>query len=246
MDGEGKSDDPANYSLLDGRNRLDAMELATSINNFWRARTRSGSRNQVCALPRSQPQGVLVRQDQHDRRLSNEEVSVGEMTELEGIVLSFLNNTKKLADWGMEKGEITTSFRLTIPERKRQAKMLVASGMSTREAAEALGVSHTTVERDLAGTNGAKNGTKCSSSPTETEEPPIGGSSPEGEPDDDVPDQLTVRERFLRVTIADNLIGLSQLPKKYRAILFDQQIEKYGAEMRERLAIREENHGNNA
>ena len=40
MDGEGKSDDPANYSLLDGRNRLDAMELATSINNFWRARGR--------------------------------------------------------------------------------------------------------------------------------------------------------------------------------------------------------------
>jgi hypothetical protein len=25
--GEGKTDDPANYSLLDGRNRLDAMEL---------------------------------------------------------------------------------------------------------------------------------------------------------------------------------------------------------------------------
>ena len=40
LDDEGTSDDPACYRLLDGRNRLDAMELATSINNFWRARGR--------------------------------------------------------------------------------------------------------------------------------------------------------------------------------------------------------------
>jgi hypothetical protein len=86
------------------------------------------------------------------------EMKMAEMTELETIVFSFLNNTKKLANWGMEKGEITTTFRLTIPERKRQAKLLVASGMSTREAAEALGVSHQTVMRDVGGPKGDENG----------------------------------------------------------------------------------------
>ena len=161
-------------------------------------------------------------------------------TELETIVLNFLNNTKKLADCGMEKGEITTSFRLTIPERKRQAKMLVASGMSNREAAEALGVSEGTVRNDLSADKLRKNAQELRTPPAN---PP---ASSEGDPDDDVPDQMTVRERFLRAMIADNLIGLDQLPKKYRAILFDRQIEKYGAEIKGRLAIREENHGNDA
>jgi hypothetical protein len=43
-----------------------------------------------------------------------------------------------------------------------------------------------------------------------------------------VPDQLTVRERFLRAMIADCLVAVSQLPEKYRAILFAELREKYG------------------
>jgi DNA-directed RNA polymerase specialized sigma24 family protein len=144
----------------------------------------------------------------------------------------------------MEKGEITTSFRLTIPERKRQAKMLVASGMSNREAAEALGVDEKTVRRDLGADNCRNNADNCRTPPANPNPDPPASS--EGDLDDDVPDQMTVRERFLRAMIADNLIGLDQLPKKYRAILFDRQIEKYGAEIKGRLAIREENHGNDA
>jgi hypothetical protein len=103
--------------------------------------------------------------------------------------------------------------------------------MSNREAAEALGVSEGTIRNDLGADKVRNNADKVRTPPTNpvVESP----AAPEGEPDD-VPDQITVRERYLRGIIADNLVGTSELPKKYRAILFDQNIEKYGAELWER------------
>jgi hypothetical protein len=84
----------------------------------------------------------------------------------------------------------------------------------------------------MAGKKVANGGNKFASPSTEpTSESSPSGVTPSSEkPDDpdDVPDQLTQRERFLRAIIAYCLVGVSQLPKKYRAILFAELREKYG------------------
>lgn len=46
-------------------------------------------------------------------------------------------------------------LRLPIPERREAVAELAADGMSTREIGDVLGVDHTTVSRDISGSNGA-------------------------------------------------------------------------------------------
>ena len=55
-----------------------------------------------------------------------------------------------MEEWVQRIGGYT---RMSIPARREAVKELAAKGNSTREIAEVIGTSHTTVERDLAGTN---------------------------------------------------------------------------------------------
>lgn len=61
-----------------------------------------------------------------------------------------LLDVRDLVDWGIDKGHTTADkLRLTITARREEAKRLVDSGMSQRQAAKALGVSREQVRRDV-------------------------------------------------------------------------------------------------
>ena len=72
------------------------------------------------------------------------------------IVGGILQNARDLAEWGLDTGTLTEDdLRLEVLKRNPTlralaAKKMIASGMSQRQAAKALGVSNTTVVNDLA------------------------------------------------------------------------------------------------
>lgn len=73
----------------------------------------------------------------------------GEFTKGLGQILS---GAKALYDFGVEKGLTTPrELRLTVMARQVEAKKLIASGVSRRQAAKALGVNESTVRADLQG-----------------------------------------------------------------------------------------------
>ncbi len=66
------------------------------------------------------------------------------------IAGNLLGDLRDLSLWGIEEGLTTMAeLRLTIPARQEKAKELVASGLSLRQAAKALGVGKSTVDRDV-------------------------------------------------------------------------------------------------
>jgi len=73
-----------------------------------------------------------------------------------------LSGAKALYDFGVEKGFTTPKeMRLTVMARQAEAKKLIASGVSRRQAAKVLGVSRQTVQNDVKGVKKvAKNGKK--------------------------------------------------------------------------------------
>jgi predicted transcriptional regulator len=78
------------------------------------------------------------------------------------ILSSIMLDTKDLMDWGISGGHTTPGkLRLTIAARTEVAQRLIGSGVSKRKAAKLLGVSHQTIQRDMAqkvpktGTKGA-------------------------------------------------------------------------------------------
>jgi transposase len=75
-----------------------------------------------------------------------------------------LLNARGFYDYGVKRGLTTPeAFRLTIARRQDVAKALVNGGMSKREAAKQLGVSHSTVVQDVnGGRNSSKSGKKSS------------------------------------------------------------------------------------
>lgn len=67
------------------------------------------------------------------------------------IAGKLLTNVRDLVDWGIEGGHTTEEqLRLTVLARRETAAKLIEGGMSQRQAAKALGVSHTQVAKDLA------------------------------------------------------------------------------------------------
>ena len=65
------------------------------------------------------------------------------------IAGGLLVNVRDLVDWGIEGGHTSADrLRLTVAARREEAAKLVASGMSKRQAAKALGVSQTQMQRD--------------------------------------------------------------------------------------------------
>jgi hypothetical protein len=72
-----------------------------------------------------------------------------------------LTGAKALYDFGVERGLTTPEqLRLTVAARQVEAKKLIASGMSQRKAAKALGISKSAVARDVLPHNGAKSAPK--------------------------------------------------------------------------------------
>jgi N6-adenosine-specific RNA methylase IME4 len=66
------------------------------------------------------------------------------------IAGGILANVRDLVDWGIEGGHTTAEqLRLTIEARREQAKRLIDAGLSQRQAAKALGVSKSQLDRDL-------------------------------------------------------------------------------------------------
>ena len=85
-----------------------------------------------------------------------------------------INVAKDLYDWGIANGQIDESqLRLTVSARRIEAKKLIDSGLSQRQAAKALGVDHATINRDLAVQNAPRNGAKCTTMPIEISVSPI-------------------------------------------------------------------------
>jgi N6-adenosine-specific RNA methylase IME4 len=71
-----------------------------------------------------------------------------EFTKIAGKLLT---NVRDLVDWGIDEGHTTEErLRLTVTARRESAAKLIKGGMSQRQAAKALGVSHTQVAKDLA------------------------------------------------------------------------------------------------
>jgi hypothetical protein len=67
------------------------------------------------------------------------------------IAGKLLTGVRDLVDWGIEEGHTTQEkLRLTVQARRETAARLIEGGMSQRQAAKALGVSHTQVQKDLA------------------------------------------------------------------------------------------------
>jgi hypothetical protein len=70
-----------------------------------------------------------------------------------------LLNAKGFYDYGIKKGLTSAeSVRLAAVERRPLVKGMIESGMSQRKVAKAFGVSHTQIQKDLAGNQVAKNG----------------------------------------------------------------------------------------
>jgi hypothetical protein len=79
------------------------------------------------------------------------------------IIGNLLTDARDLVDWGIESGHTTPDkLRLTVEARREQATKLVESGMSQRQAAKALGVSKSALNRDV-----SQSGTKVSQSGTQ-------------------------------------------------------------------------------
>lgn len=98
----------------------------------------------------------------------------GEFTKGLGLVLS---GAKALYDFGVEKGLTTPEqLRLTVMARQAEAKRLVASGVSRRQAAKALGVSHQTIMRDTNGPKRTKDGPKRTTHEPAQNRAPLGRS----------------------------------------------------------------------
>ena len=67
------------------------------------------------------------------------------------IAGKLLGGVRDLVKWGIEEGHTTEEkLRLTVEARRETASKLIEGGMSQRQAAKALGVSHQTLGRDLA------------------------------------------------------------------------------------------------
>jgi len=76
------------------------------------------------------------------------------------IASKLLTNVRDLVGWGIETGNTTAEqLRLTIAARAETAKKLIDAGISQRQAAKALGVSHQTIMRDV-GPKSVKDGPK--------------------------------------------------------------------------------------
>lgn len=87
------------------------------------------------------------------------------------VLSSLLVNARDLTSWGIAGGHTTESeLRLTVLGRKAEAKRIVASGVSQRKAAEALGVDEKTVRRDMR-QNAAEGAAKCRASKPKTPKP---------------------------------------------------------------------------
>jgi hypothetical protein len=70
------------------------------------------------------------------------------LTKLTGNVIAAVSaQVRHLVDVGLVEPD---KLRLTIEARREKVKELLGAGMSQRDAAAALGVAHTTVQRDLA------------------------------------------------------------------------------------------------
>ena len=71
------------------------------------------------------------------------------------ITANLMHGVRDLAEWGMETGNLTPEaleyevIRRTPELRRQAASALVETGMSERQAATVLGVSHVTIQRDL-------------------------------------------------------------------------------------------------
>ena len=66
------------------------------------------------------------------------------------IAVGLLTNVRDLVDWGVEGGHTTTDqLRLTVEARKKKAIEFIASGLSQRDTAKALGVSPATINADV-------------------------------------------------------------------------------------------------
>jgi N6-adenosine-specific RNA methylase IME4 len=71
-----------------------------------------------------------------------------EFTKLAGKLLT---NVRDLVNWGIEEGHTTAEkLRLTVAARRELTAKLIEGGISQRQAAKVLGVTHTQVRRDLA------------------------------------------------------------------------------------------------
>jgi N6-adenosine-specific RNA methylase IME4 len=78
------------------------------------------------------------------------------------IAGKLLTNVRDLVDWGIEGGHTTAErLRLTVAARREMAAKLIEAGVSQRDAAKALGVSKSAINRDL-----SQSGSKASQSGT--------------------------------------------------------------------------------
>ena len=67
------------------------------------------------------------------------------------IAGKLLTNVRDLVHWGIEEGHTTVEqLRLTVAARRETAAKLIEGGMSQRQAAKLLGVSHTQIQKDVA------------------------------------------------------------------------------------------------
>jgi N6-adenosine-specific RNA methylase IME4 len=67
------------------------------------------------------------------------------------IAGKLLTDVRDLVGWGIEGGHTTAEqLRLTITARREAAAKLVDAGLSKRQAAKVLGISHTAIQKDLA------------------------------------------------------------------------------------------------
>jgi predicted transcriptional regulator len=134
---------------------------------------------------------------------------------------NLLCDVKELGDWGIAEGHLDiTKLRLTVAARKEEAKRLVDGGMSKREAAKQLGVSHAQINKDLAGNKVSKNGNKVSTEP----EAVLADSDDEGV----LPDQSTVRQRYQRSLIVSCFVAIDEMTKKTKTRFFNELKEKFG------------------
>jgi predicted DNA-binding protein (UPF0251 family) len=66
------------------------------------------------------------------------------------ITTDLMIGVRDLAKWGIETGNTSEEkLRLTVAARKETAVKLIESGMSQRQAAKVLGVSYTTIQKDV-------------------------------------------------------------------------------------------------
>jgi hypothetical protein len=107
--------------------------------------------------------------------------------------IKLLTATRDMCEWGEEKGLLDIEkVRLTVSARKEKAKELVDAGMSQRQAAKVLGVSHTAIQKDLA-TKLPNDGNKVAT-PEQDDDRPTIDKPPRGELWDDQNDKTSDEE----------------------------------------------------